>query len=71
MFCRGLQVNLVLDLYVKLDDVLSETIGLHQVNGGVVTSNAMRVTSHMRYGAECCIATRPIKSDGFRFLAYF
>ena len=36
-----------------------------------MTSNAMRVTSHMRYGAECCIATRPIKSDGFKFLAYF
>ena len=46
--------------YFKLDDVSSETIGLHQVNGGVVTSHAIRVTSHMTDGAECCVATRPI-----------
>ena len=33
------EFNLVLDLYVKLDDVSSETIGIHQVNGGVVTTS--------------------------------
>ena len=45
--------------YVKLGDVSSEAIGLYQVNGGVVTSHAIRVTSHMRDGTEyqasqCC-----------------
>ena len=31
-----------------------ETLGTKLVNGGVVTSHAIRVTSHMRDGAECC-----------------
>ena len=49
------KLNLVLDIYVKLDDVSSETIGLHHVNGGVMTSHAIRVTSHMRDGPECSV----------------
>ena len=57
-------------LNLVLDDVLSETIGFHQVNGGVVTSTAIRVTSHMRYGAECCIETRPINSDGLIIFSF-
>ena len=53
-------LNLVLDLYVKLDDFSSETIGLHQVNGEVVISHAIHVTSHVKDDAECCVATRPM-----------
>ena len=45
--------NLVLDLNVKLDDYSSETMGLHPFNGGVVTS-------YIRDGAECCVATGPM-----------
>ena len=34
------------------DDVSLNTIGLHQFNGGVMTSHATDVTGHMRDGAE-------------------
>ena len=31
-----------------------------------MTSHAIRVTSHMRDGAECCVATRPMHVKGER-----